>query len=50
MFRRYVGGPCGKRAPLAQTRDHLPVGRLRFGFFALAPDDAGALCQLLGDS
>lgn len=35
--------------PLAQIRDHLPVGRLRFGFFAMAPDEAGALWRLLGD-
>lgn len=34
--------------PLAEIRGHLPVSRLRFGFFELDPDDAEAILALTG--
>ena len=33
--------------PLDRIRAHLPVSRLRFGCFALAPADAAAIWQLV---
>ncbi|MDF8263835.1 EVE domain-containing protein [Luteipulveratus flavus] len=32
--------------PLAEIRDHLPLGRLRFGFFELDQEDAEAIWSL----
>ncbi|MEO6511621.1 MAG: EVE domain-containing protein [Nocardioides sp.] len=33
--------------PLDRIRDHLPVGKIRFGFFELPPDDAQAIWDLV---
>ena len=33
--------------PLAQLREHLPVSRIRFGFFELDATDADAICALI---
>ncbi|GAA1480837.1 EVE domain-containing protein [Gordonia sinesedis] len=35
--------------PLDRIRDHFPVSRIRFGSFALSPDDADAVWALVGE-
>jgi hypothetical protein len=35
--------------PLAEIRDHLPVSRIRFGFFELDGQDAEAIWALVAD-
>lgn len=46
-FRRAASLREVEPVPLASIRAHLPVARLRFGFFELDPADAAALWALV---
>ncbi|MDN5896295.1 MAG: EVE domain-containing protein [Nocardioides sp.] len=47
-FRRAASLREIEPLPLGEIREHLPVSRIRFGFFELSPVDAEAIWALVG--
>jgi EVE domain len=49
-FRRAASLNEIEPLPLEKIREHLPVSRIRFGFFELDPPDAAAIWALVDDA